>query len=660
LSQPSYALLSFYLALNAFFGAPSCAASTPVIVDGRTTTVASIPRDRAFQLFDQAVEIALNLKYPALRYETLLDIAQKMAEAGDRTRALYTLKLAEAEVPKDAIALSEIALQTAKLGKQQQALALFDKAVMLQQKYGGKDETERYYREENLVKIVEKMADALQFEAALAVTKRLSDKLRRAEALNAIATKLIALGKLEQAQSPLSEALTIAQRISDENISYSYMSNGSCGNYKFEVLFKIAQNLSLMGQLEQALATATIYGCSSASGDDQQAYRVWAFSDILKPLKAPVQIRQAWQSAQTIKPEYMDRGNVWGEIAIKLAEVHETNLAYDTAQKLAKIEFFDGLRNPADLSDRQKILQAIAMKLAKEGDIEKAQYLVKTIRPSDVELEAQAIILLEMANKLDSKTQAMSVKALQSQSVELTQRIVAQKSLNVTSNDRRLEFRGQLAKSLTQRGQIDIALKLTNTVQTPAHRARIISQVALALAKTGSVTRALTLVQSIEDAAVKNSALSDIASFLGAAGNSQPALDIAQMINDESRRIEALQKIIPNLRDRQQIEKVLSMAQALLGKSSISQEQKDGMFIALANQFVKIGEIPAAIQIAKTSKRAAVMTEVARALVKGDHAEEGLQLLALLTEKNADRAKAIAEIASDLIKKTALPKPAAT
>jgi tetratricopeptide (TPR) repeat protein len=537
---------------------------------------------------------------------------------------------------------------------------LFNKAVMLQQKYGGKDEAERYYREENLVKIVEKMADARQFEAALAVTKRLSDKLRRAEALNAIATKLIALGKLEQAQSPLSEALTIAQRISDENISYSYMSNGSCGNYKFEVLSKIAQNLSLMGQLEQALATATkIYGCSSASGDDQQAYRVWAFSGILKPLKAPVQIRQAWQSAQTIKPEYMDRGNVWGEIAIKLAEVHETNLAYDIAQRLTTIEFFDGLRDPADLSDRQKILQTIAMKLAEEGDIEKAQQLVKTIRPSDVELEAQAIILLEMANKLDSKTQAMSVKALRSQAVELTQRIVAQKSLSVTSDDRRLEFRGQLAKSLTQQGQIDRALKLTNTVQTPAHRARIISQIALALAETGSVTRALTLVQSIEDAAVKNSALSDIASFLGAAGNSQPALDIAQMINNEPRCIQALQKIIPNLKDRQQIEKALSMAQALLGKSSISQEQKEGMFIALANQFVKIGEIPAAIQIAKTSKRAAVMTEVARALVKGDHAEEGLQLLALLTEKNADRAKAIAEIASDLIKKTALPKPAA-
>jgi hypothetical protein len=110
-------LLSFYLALNAFFGTPSCTASTPVIVDGSKTTVASIPRDRAFQLFDQAVEIALNLKYPALRYETLLDIAQKMAEAGDKTRAFSTLKLAEVEVPKDAIALSEIALQTAKLGK---------------------------------------------------------------------------------------------------------------------------------------------------------------------------------------------------------------------------------------------------------------------------------------------------------------------------------------------------------------------------------------------------------------------------------------------------------------------------------------------------------------------------------------------------------------
>jgi tetratricopeptide (TPR) repeat protein len=657
LSQPSYALLAFYLALNTAFSLPSCSAyPIPASADIKAATVATISREQAFKLFDQAVEIALKLDNPVLRYETLLDIAEKMAEAGEKTRALTTLKLAEAEVSDNSEALSELALQTAKLGQQKQASALFDKVIMLQQKYDGQDEAEHYASEENLVKIITKMAEASQFEAALATTKFFTDKLRQAEALNAIATKLISLGKLEEAYSPLSDALNITEQIGDGDSPYYYMSNGGCANYKSAVLSEIAQNLSLIGQLEKALATATnTSGCSSASGDQQQDYRVWAYSGILKSLQTPVKIKQVWQSTQTITPEDRDRGNVWGTIALKLIEVHETALAYDIAQKLASIEFFDGQRDPALLSSKDELLQTIAVKLASTGEIEKAQRLVNLIRPSDVEREAQALTFLEMASKLDPKTQAISIQALRSQAVGLTQQIFTQENLYfLQSGDRRLALRQQLGTSLTQQGQLETALKLANTIQTPENRASIISRIALALAEKGSVTQGLELARSIKDKHEKDSTLSSIASFLGTTGDSQKAINIIQMIRDKDMRLAPLQNTIPLLQNRLAIEQATLIAP--LTDPSISQDQKTSILKALATRFIEIREVSTGVALTKMSKNDAVTAAVAKALVKNGNVEEGLQLLALLTKRNAEHAKMVAEIASDLLQTTASPK----
>lgn len=322
--QRTYALLSFYLALNTACSMPqqTVVQAAPAIATGATTNIALDHRDDANKLFAKAVDIAQHLESENLQYEALLEIATQMTQVGEKTLTLKTLALAEAKVRKDSNALSKIALQTANLGEQRRASTLFTQAIALalNNPRHTKNKDERYFNEENLVAVIAKMAEAGHFELALTSAPNVSDPLRRAEAFNAIATQLIARGKLEEAQAPLSEALKIAQRVSDGDISYSYMSNGSCGNYKFEVLSNIAQNLSLLGQLERALTVATsTSGCSSASGDAQQAYRVWAYSGILKPIKDPKRVQNVWQSAQTIPPEYMDRGDVWGVVAIKLA-----------------------------------------------------------------------------------------------------------------------------------------------------------------------------------------------------------------------------------------------------------------------------------------------------------------------------------------------------
>lgn len=641
---------------------PLCSIASPLTVADRTiVSEDSSHRDRALKLFDQAVEIALSQRGALSRYETLLDIAQKMAKAGEKMRALSILKLAEAEVPNDPIALSEIALQIAKLDREQQAAALFNKAVILQYKYTGKDIYERYSHEKILVEIVKKMAEARQFEAALAVTNKLSDRLRRAEAFNEIATKLITLGKLEQAQSPLSEALKIAQHIREEEAPYFTLGNGSCSIDQFEVLSNIAKNLSLIGQLERALATANkLYPCISVGGQDLHQYRLWAFSGILESLKDSTQIKEVWKSAQKISPEAsLDRGYVWDVIASKLVEVHEADLAYNIAQKIATIEFEEGERSDDRLSSQDEIIQILAVKLAKAGKIEEAQRLVTTIRPSGVELEVQAVTLIEMADALDFKAQAISVKALRSQAVALAQRIVPQQipdeSRSPQQLARQVKFRGQLASRLTKQGQIDLALKLCNTFQSSVNREYILSPIAVALADTGSLTRALTLVASIEDVTKKNAVLSDIASSLSTTGNSQLALDIAMKISDKPKQIDTLHKIVPNLKDRNQIEIALSMAQTFLVKSPFDRDQKDLLLVKLAKQFVKIGDISSSIQIAKTSRRASVTIEVAKALANNGNTEEGLLLLSLQTERTADKAMAIAEIASGLIKKQLHP-----
>jgi hypothetical protein len=664
LHQRTYALLSFYLALNTACSMPqqTVVQAAPAIAPAATANIALDNRDHANKLFAEAVDIAQHLKSSNLQYEALLDIATQMTQVGEKAQALKILTLAEAKVRNDADALSKIALQTAKLGEQRRASTLFTQAIALELNNlrQTKDKDTIYFNEKTLVAVIEKMAEAGHFELALTSAPKVSDPLRQAEAFNAIATQLIARGKIEEAQAPLSEALNIAQHISDEDISYSYMSNGSCVNYKFEVLSNIAQNLSLLGQLERALTVATsTRGCRSASGDEEQAYRVWAYSGILKPLKNPKLVQKAWQSVQTIPPEDRDRADVWGVIAIKLAEVHETALAYDVAQKINKIEFFEGLRNPISLSAKEELLQTIAIKLAEGGALENAQVLIKTLRPSGIELETQAITALEIVDKLDPRSQAQLRQTLFSHALELTQITIKQKNIKSQIDDRQRAFRGDLAKRLTQHGQLKTALALANAIAPPSHKAFILSQIALALAETGSVAQALKLLPSIEDAQLKDSTRSGIAAALGTAGNSQQALDVAQTIQERFNLLESLPKIIPQLKDKRQVETALLMIHARRFKrssTSISQEQKDGILAALATQFVEIGEIASGIQIAKTSGRAAVMTGIAKALVKRGNVEEGLQLLASLTERNADSAKAIAEIARDLIKKATSPK----
>lgn len=297
--------------------------------------------------------------------------------------------------------------------------------------------------------------------------------------------------------------------------------------------------------------------------------------------------------------------------------------------------------------------------MAEAGAVEKAQVLIKTLRPSGIELETQAITALEIVDKLDPRSQAQLRQALLSQALELTQITIKQKTIKSQVDDRQRAFRGDLAKRLTQHGQLTTALALANAIAPPSHKAFILSQIALALAKTGSVSQALNLLPSIEDEQIKDSARSGIAAALGTAGNSQQALDVAQTIQDRFSLLEALPKIIPQLKDKQQVEAALFMIHARRFKrssTSISQEQKDGILAVLAAQFVKIGEIPFGIQIAKTSGRSAVMTGLAKTLVKRGNVEEGLQLLALVTERNAESAKAIAEIANALLLKSTPPK----
>jgi tetratricopeptide (TPR) repeat protein len=629
LPQPAYALCSFYLALNAVFSVPSCSFdSVPRIAEGSAATVTvSSNRERAIQLFDRAVAMALKLESSNLRYESLLDIANKMVRSGEKTQASSTLKLAALEAQANAEALPEVALAMAKLGDQKQASTLFNQAIALQQQQTV--ETEPYFREKNLVNIIQKMAEAGQIESALNLTKRVSDQLRRAEVFNAIATQLIARGKLEEAQAPLSEALNIAQRISDEDSSYSYMSNGSCGNYKFEALSNIAQNLSLLGQLERALTVAiSTNGCSSASGDEQRAYRVWAYSSILKPIKDPKLVQKAWQSAQTIHFSDWDRADVWGVVAIKLAEVHETSLAYDVAQKITKIEFFEGLRDPAYLGTKDELFKTIAVKLSEAGDVEKAQKLVPIIQPDGIEREAQAIILLKFIDQLDSKTQAQPIKALLSQALQLTQQTIVNHKEGFNDYGRQRNFRSELAASLTKNGQLPAALALAKTFQNPSDRSTILSRIALALAKKGSITDALRLVQTIKYPQIKDSALSDISSFLGKTGNISQALKTAQTIYSPPHRLSTLQDFIPQLKEKQQIDQILLIAQKTFTHSSIPQSQKNQIFIALARTSVAIRR-----------------------------PEEALQYVALLPEKTVEKAEAIAEIASTLILSDKAPTP---
>ena len=235
-------------------------------------------------------------------FERAIQIARKIEDKPEKTRVL-----------------SDIALHLAQAGQTQRSKQLFDEAIKLS-RATSKYASEQYYEEEALRDTITKIARSGQSQYALQIARSLRSKLSKAEALNDITTVLLEAGQKDLAQKTLSESLNLAQSITEDDNS-AYQANGSCANYKFAVLSKIAGNLSLTAQLDRGLKVASqVESCSSGIGESGEDYQTWAYLGILGHLGKIEQLQQTWQSARSIS-QNIEKANVGSAIAVKSIEM---------------------------------------------------------------------------------------------------------------------------------------------------------------------------------------------------------------------------------------------------------------------------------------------------------------------------------------------------
>ncbi|PSB01516.1 tetratricopeptide repeat protein [Merismopedia glauca] len=574
-------------------------------------------RQEALQLFDRAVEVALAVNDLAERRTVLVAIASKMATVGEKERALAVLEQAIKIVPEDNyVAISAIAVDIAKLGKTQRAMQLFNRAVKLHQANSKKDDPTQdpYFRDRALVDIIINMAKAGQIKQALQITKKLPSPLSKAEAFNGIATSLIADGKIDAAREPLSQALKMAGKIADEDIRYTYLSNGSCGNDKFGLLVGIGQNLSLMARFDEALKVANqVYGCSSATGESTQSYQLWAFTAILSHFNQSDRLKQTWKSASKITRDLSEKAEIWSAIAIKLLEIGEIDLAFNIATQIAdKVPSGLTLDPPYTNGSKEPELIAIAFKLAEVGATEKSQQLVNLI-DEPFKSEVKALITIPVAKKLYQQGESAAANTLLAQSLQLPQ---------ITPDP--------------QRAFDDYKLSQTRNIR---------QQIAVELVKIGQLDRALQINTTITDEYWQQNTLTLITSALAEKGEIESAFQVASKISSSVDLVSFLKTIAPKLTTKEQVSLTLPIMEKILADREIADSWKDEAIAIIAPKLIEVGDSDRGIQLAKTSKSEDVAISVAQQLARSGKTQPAIDMLQFLPENSPKKAEAIADLA---------------
>lgn len=565
--------------------------------------------------------------------QLLADLAVKLATSGNIEQALplfeRAVQVAEAIPNQDSKikALSAIALKLADVGQTQRSEQLFDRAVQLTKQTS--PDFDLYTQGPALRDVIIQIAQAGQSERALQLSKTLSSNVLKAQALNEIAVSLANKGQQQQAKQVLLEALQFAKGITGD---YAYESNGSCGNEKFEVLSKIAGNLSLLSQLDTALqVAASVSGCSSAAGESHQDYQAWAYLGILSHLAKVDQVKQTWKSAQTIESP-LEQALAWSAIALKLVDMGETPLALSVASKLTKIpasKEYTSEWTQQNFQTKENALRDIAIKLAQKQQFETAMQVVQgmTESPQQASGSTQGIDDLFPRPSIKDVTlgeiaHQLAIAGQVSQAVEMANGIPdpEAKALAVIAIARVLQKTGQQtqAEQLLQ----DLSLPPTPTKPNDYQGYQPRSHIATALVTVGQTDRAMQMAQSIQDDLVKESTLTDIATQLADIGQVEPALKLANTLKGEGSRATVFNKVAAKLVELGQLDQAFQIASSLQGSpSSLQGSERDKLLADIANQFARSGKRSQALQaaeaIADDEVKAKTIAAIARSLLQG-------------------------------------------
>jgi tetratricopeptide (TPR) repeat protein len=549
-------------------------------------------------------QINLNFKNTNNQIELISNIAVDLKNSGHNQESLKifdrAVQIAQkiSSIKGKILALSDIAAKLGQAGQKKQSLEIFDQVSKLANKTS--EDFSEYDKEEVLGDITIKKAQGGFINNALESGKKLPSNLLKAQVFNEISLVLIERGQRKEANIVLQQALEYVKKITDKD-NYYYESNGSCANYKHEVLSKIATNLSLQAQLDKALQVAKgIRGCFSANGESTQDYQAWAFLGILNNLRKSEAVKETWNAAQKIQASH-EKATIWSAIAVKMADLGDTEFALLIGKKLGveipPITEANSGSSVGEFFTRENRLADIGIKLAQKQQFDGAMEIAQTMTANDSKLSGflrdyfpspspKTIVLIEIA-----KNQAVAGKV--SQALELANTIPDSTYKTVAQ----IAIAHQLQKSRqqTQAKQILQNLSLPKPPAKPdefnayeSHR-----QIAIALVKAKQLEMAVKLINSIEKKSEKESIFNDIANELANLGQIQQALNLAKNIESPGYKTSLNNKVAIKLLETGKLEQVLEIINS-------DKEVDTEILSKLAEKFAKVGEKEQAIKVVET------------------------------------------------------------
>jgi len=311
----------------------------------------------------------------------------------------------------------------------------------------------------------------------------------------------------------------------------------------------------------------------------------------------------------------------------------------------------------SDDHDKSRALKVIALALSKQGEVQKALAIARSINHEGIKCCALTDIAI-----------SQSEQGLLKESASLMQ-----ESLTIASGMNDYEWQGSALKeislALSNQGRVEESLAIARDISDEFQKCIALSDISVALNKYGNSEESASVIQ--ESLAIargtwksndywQESALTKIAITLCKQGLVDDSLAIALEICDYSEQRNALQAIAVELCKQGQVEEALSIARGISDESDKSSALKD-IAVSLSEQG-KVEESESVMQeslsIARGIvhyKRSSALNDIALALSKIGQFEESLAIAHSMS--NYDWQDVLMkDIAAEMIKRGLLEK----
>ena len=563
--------------------------------------------------YEEALETARAIPEHDIRFQTLADVANHLAQAGQsavaleaagaidedetRSRALVVVAkaLAQAGQPdgaRDTVraipendarsqALAEVATALAQSGHRDSALEV---AGMIA------DDP----RAQPHADIAKALAQAGLPDAALKTARMNSDLVTRSQALADIAKAYAQAGQTQQARQTAEEALKAAGAIPEDLYG------------RTEALSHVAKSLAQAGLPDAALkATGVISDLVTRSQALADAAKAYAQAGQTQQAREAGE--QAMQAATGIAGDLYNRGQALSNLATALAQAGQPDAALSAVTAI-----------PQDYYGRTQAIVSLALALAQGGQPDWA------LRAAGMIPDSQALADLTKALAQAGQMQ----HALQA----AEQALKAASAIPEDLYGGRTQARSYIAKALAQAGLLEAALETARMISD----SQALADVAKAYAQAGRTQQAR---QTAEEALKTATTIPDdsygydlsyVATALAEAGLSDLALKAAGAISEDVRpnnladvAVALIQSGFPDA--------------ALQAASEIPNESNTSLVLLVAKTLAEKGYADAALKAASaipedSYDRPQALADVAAALVQSGHPDAALKAASAISE----------------------------